>query len=181
MVIPNFTGIIIDLVIALVLFFSLLGGLKEGAVKEFFGLLAFVIALSLTGAFMPYVLPWLSFIPDHLWRDFFTFLATMGIILIILHLVFILPRNLLDKVWDGGFIWNALGGVFGLANTALGLVLMVILFDMYPVLDWLNDLFAISNLLNWLVSSFGSVIFSLMHMTGAYLQALAISISFYVV
>ncbi len=92
-----------------------------------------------------------------------------------------MPRNLLDKVWNGGFIWNALGGIFGVVNTALGLVLMVILFDMYPVLNGLSDLLGASNVLNWLVSSFGSIILSLLHMTGAYLQALNINISFYVV
>jgi uncharacterized membrane protein required for colicin V production len=165
----------------LILVFSFLGGLKEGAVKEFFVLLAFIIALSLTGAFAAYILGWMSFIPDHIWRAFFTFLVTMGIITIILHLIFILPRNLLDKVWNGGFIWNALGGIFGVVNTALGLVLMVILFDMYPVMDWLSDLLGASNVLNWLVSSFGSIILSLLHMTGTYLQALDINISFYVV
>ena len=181
MAVPTYSGIIIDLVVALVLVFSFIGGLKEGAVKEFLGLLAFIIALSLTGAFTAYVWGWLGFVPDHLWRDFFTFLATMGIILIMLHLVLILPRNLLGGVWNGGFIWNALGGIFGLVNTALGLALMVILFDMYPVLDWLSDLLGASNLLNWLVSSFGSIILSLLHMTGAYWQALDINISFYVV
>jgi len=181
MAVPTFSGIIIDIIVTLVLVFSFIGGLKEGAVKELLGLLAFIIALSLTGAFTPYVWGWLSFVTDHLWRDFFTFLATMGIITIILHLILILPRNLLDKVWNGGFIWHALGGIFAVVNTALGLALMVILFDIYPVLDWLSDLLAASNLLNWLVSTFGSIILSLLHMTGAYLQALHISISFYVV
>jgi uncharacterized membrane protein required for colicin V production len=181
MAVPAYAGFIIDVIVALILVFSFIGGLKEGAVKEFLNLLAFIIALSLTGAFTGYVWGWLSFIQDHLWRDFFTFLLTMGIITIILHLVFILPRSLLDKVWNGGFIWNALGGIFGVANTALGLVLMVILFDIYPVLDWLSDLLGASNILNWLVSSFGSVILSLLHMTGAYYQAVGISISFFVV
>jgi uncharacterized membrane protein required for colicin V production len=181
MVVPTYAGIIIDLIVALVLVFSFLGGFKAGAVKEFLGLLAFIIALSLTGAFTAYVWGWLSFAPDHLWRAFFTFLITMGIILIILHLVFILPGNLLDKAWNGGFIWSALGGIFGVVHTVLGLVLMVILFDLYPVLNGLSDLLGASNVLNWLVSSFGSIILSLLHMTGAYLQALNINISFYVV
>ena len=168
MAVPTYAGIIIDLIVALILVFSFIGGLKGGAVREFFGLLAFIIALSLTGAFTAYIWGWMSFVPDYLWRSFFTFLVTMGIILLILHLVFLLPRYLLDKVWNGGFIWYALGGIFGLLNTALGLVLMVTLFDIYPVLGWLSDLLAASNLLNWLVSSFGSIILSLLHMTGAY-------------
>jgi membrane protein required for colicin V production len=179
MAVPTYVGIIIDIVIALVLVFSFIGGLKQGAVKEFLNLLAFIIALSLTGAFTVYVHGWLGFIADPLWRDFFAFLATMGLIMIVLHLVFLLPRVLLDKVWNGGFIWNVLGGIFGVVNTALGLVLLVVLLDMYPVVNWLGDSLAASNVMNWLVASFGSIILSLLHMTGAYLQALDINISFY--
>ncbi|MCX6001866.1 MAG: hypothetical protein NTY79_04975, partial [Chloroflexi bacterium] len=59
--------------------------------------------------------------------------------------------------------------------------LMVILFDIYPVLNWLSDLLAASNALNWLMSTFGSIILSLLHMTGSNLQAMNISISFYAV
>ena len=168
MTVPTYAGSIIDVIVALVMIFSFIGGLKEGAVKEFLNLLAFIVALSLTGAFTAYFLGWMSFVPDRLWQAFFTFLVTMGIITIILHLVFLLPRHLLDRVWNGGFIWNALGGIFGVVNTALGLALMVILFEIYPVLDRLSDLLAASNLLNWLVSSFGSIILSLLHMTGVY-------------
>jgi len=80
----------------------------------------------------------------------------------------LLPRHMLDNIWNGGFVWNALGGIFALINSALGMVLMVILLDMYPVLPWLNDLLDASNVLNWLVSSFGSVILTLMHITGTY-------------
>jgi membrane protein required for colicin V production len=168
MVVPTYAGIIIDIIVALILVFSFLGGLKQGAAKEFFGLLAFIIALSLTGAFAVYVLGWMSFAQDHLWRALLTFLVTMGIILIIIHLALLLPRHLLDNIWNGGCIWSALGGVFGVVNSALGLVLMVILLNIYPVLTWLSDLLAASNVLNWLVSTFGSIILSLMYMTGAY-------------
>jgi uncharacterized membrane protein required for colicin V production len=168
MAVPTYAGIIIDLIVALILVFSFLGGLKEGAVKEFFGMLAFIIALAFTGAFMVYVLGWMSFAQDSLWRAFLTFLVTMGIILIVLNLALLPPRYLLDKVWNGGFIWSVLGGIFGVVNTALGLVLMVIILEIYPVLNWLSGWLAASNILNWLVSSFGSTIITLMHMTGIY-------------
>ena len=168
MAVPTYAGIIVDLIVALILVFSFLGGLKEGAVKEFFGLLAFIIALAFTGAFIVYVVGWMSFAQDSLWRAFLTFLVTMGIILIVLHLALLGPRYLLDRVWNGGFIWSALGGVFGVVNTALGLVLMVILLEIYPVFTWLSNWLAVSNILNWLVSSFGSTILTLMRMTGIY-------------
>ena len=168
MAVPTYAGIIVDLIVALILVFSFLGGLKEGAVKEFFGLLAFIIALAFTGAFMVYVVGWMSFAQDSLWRALLTFLVTMGIILIVLHLALLGPRYLLDRVWNGGFIWSALGGIFGVVNTALGLVLMVILLEIYPVFTWLSNWLAVSNILNWLVSSFGSTILTLMRMTGIY-------------
>jgi uncharacterized membrane protein required for colicin V production len=168
MIVPTYAGGIVDLMVALVLVLTFLGGWKEGAVKGFLGLLAFIVALSLTGAFTAYVLGWMSFTPDHVWRAFFAFLVTMGIILVILHLAFLLPRRMADNVWNGGLIWNALGGIFGVVNCALGLVLMVILLGIYPVLNWLNALLASSNVLNWLVSSLGPIILSMMHITGVY-------------
>jgi len=168
MVVPTYAGIIVDIIVVLALVFSFLGGLKQGAAREFFGLLAFVVALSVTGAFSAYVLLWMSFAQDHLWRALLTFLVTMVIVFVIIHLALLLPRHLLDKIWNGGCIWNALGGILGVINCALGLVLMVLLLEIYPVLIWLSDILAASNVLNWLVSSLGSVVLLLMHMTGAY-------------
>jgi len=156
--VPANMGIIIDVIVALVLIFSFLGGLKEGAVKEFIGLLAFVIAIPLAGLFTGFISGWLSFVADSTWRAFLTFLLTMGIIIILLHLIFWFPKNLLDKVWSGGFLWSLLGGVFGLADAVLGLVLTVILLRTYPVFPWLNDILGSSNILNWLVSSFSGVV-----------------------
>jgi uncharacterized membrane protein required for colicin V production len=168
MAVPAYAGIIVDIIVALILIFSFVGGLRQGAVREFFGLLAFIIALAFTGAFMVYVLGWMSFAQDNLWRAFLTFLVTIGVILIVLHLALLAPRFMLDKVWNGGFIWSALGGIFGVVNTALGLVLMVVVLTIYPVLNWLSYWLAASNILNWLVSTFGTTILSLMHMTGIY-------------
>jgi membrane protein required for colicin V production len=161
--VPSNLGIIIDVIVALVLIFSFLGGLKEGAVKEFIGLLAFIVALALGGVFTGYISGWLSFVADGTWRTFLSFLLTMGIIIILLHLIFWFPKSLLDKIWSGGFLWSLLGGVFGLADAVLGLVLMVILLDVYRVFPWLNDILNSSNILNWLVSSFGAVVRTLLH------------------
>lgn len=168
MEVPVYAAVIIDIIVALVLVFSFLGGLKQGAPRELCGLLAFIVALSITGAFANYVFVWMSFASDHLWRSLLTFLITMGIIMIIMHLALLLPRHLLDKIWSGGFFWSALGGIFSVVNAALGLVLMVLLLGIYPVLGWLNDLLAASSILDWLVSISGSGILYLMHMTGTY-------------
>jgi uncharacterized membrane protein required for colicin V production len=162
MEVPANMGIIIDIIVALILIFSFLGGLKEGAVKEFFGLLAFIIALPLAGLCTGFISGWLSFVANDTWRSFLSFLLAMGIIVILLHLIFWFPRHLLDKVWSGGFVWNLLGGVFGLADAVLGLVLMVTLLGIYPVFTWLNAILGSSGILNWLVSSFGGIIMALL-------------------
>ena len=162
MEVPAAMGIIIDVIIALILIFSFLGGLKEGAIKEFLGLLAFILALPLAGLCTGIISGWLSFVPDATWRGLLAFLLSMGIIIILLHLLFWFPQNLLDKIWSGGFFWSVLGGVFGLANSVLGLVLMVQLLDIYPVLPWLSTILDSSNILNWLVAAFSGVIAGLL-------------------
>lgn len=177
MQISSYAGTVIDIIVALVLIFSFIGGLRGGAVKQFFGLLAFIISMPLTGIFLSYVLPWFSFVNDSAWRAFLAFLVTMGIIMLILNLIFWIPRHLLDKVWNGGFFWSLLGGVFGLLNSALGLVLLVNLLDLYPVWPWLDTVMSSSGVLNWLVNTFGPFVLSLLksvHLTG-----LTASISFY--
>ncbi len=168
MEVPTYVAVAVDIMVVLVLVFSFLGGLRQGAPKEMCGLLAFIVALSITGAFSIYVFAWMSFTSDHLWRSLLTFVITMAIIMIIMHIVLLIPRHLLDKIWSGGFFWSALGGIFGLINSALGMVLMVLLLGIYPVLGWLNDLLAASSVLDWLVSVSGPTVLYLMHMTGIY-------------
>ena len=151
-------GIIIDIIVALILIFSFIGGFRAGAIKEFFALLSLIIALPVAGIFYGYVSSWLHFIPDTNWQFFLGFLLTLCIIIIILHLLFMLPSNLIDRVWHGGFIWSLVGGLFNLINSAIGLVVLVTLIEAYPVFDWLNEAFLSSNILNWLVSHLGSVL-----------------------
>lgn len=158
MEVPAVMGIIIDVIVALILIFSFLGGLKEGAVKELLGLLAFVISLPLAGLCVRFVSGWLSIIPDVTWRNLLAFLLAMGLIIIILHIIFLFPQNLLNRVWKGGFSWNLLGGVFGLGNSVVGLVLMVSLLNIYPVLPWLSTILDTSKILGWLVALFGGVL-----------------------
>ena len=125
--------------------------------------------MPLTGVFSGYVLSWFSFVNDNTWRALLAFLVTMGIIMIILNLIFWIPRHLLEKVWSGGFFWSLLGGVFGALNSALGLVLLVNLLDIYQVSAGLDSVLVSSGVLNWLVNTFGAFVLSLLksiHLTG---------------
>jgi uncharacterized membrane protein required for colicin V production len=179
MQIPAYVGTIVDIIVVLILIFSFIGGLKKGAINEFFGLLAFIIAIPLAGIFYGYVVSWFSFVGDSTWRPFLAFLLTMGIMMILLYLLFWVPRHLLEKVWNGGFFWSLLGGILGILNSALGLVLLVSLMDIYPVLSWLDDIFISSQVLNWLVNTFGAFIMTLLKST--HLTGLTASISFFFV
>jgi uncharacterized membrane protein required for colicin V production len=163
MQVPAFAGVVIDIIAVLILIFSFVGGLRQGAPKEFFGLLGFIVTLLLSGFFVSYINVWLAFVPDGLWRAFLTLLLTMSIILIVINIVLLLPRNLLDSVWNGGFIWSALGGVLGVINTALGFALVMVILNLYPVMPWLNAWLASSQVLNWVSSTFGQTVLVLLH------------------
>ncbi|MBN1375043.1 MAG: CvpA family protein [Dehalococcoidia bacterium] len=177
MQIPAYMGTIADIIVILILIFSFIGGLKSGVVKEFFGLLSFIIAIPLGGILSHFVVSWFSFIGDSTWRYFLAFMLTMFVIIIILQILFWAPRHLLEKVWNGGFFFSFLGGVLGILNSALGLVFLICLFNVYPVLPWLNSVFALSGVLNWLVSAFGAFIQALLNSTN--LAGLTASISFF--
>lgn len=175
---PAYVGTIADIVVVLILIFSFLGGLKGGAIKEFFGLLSFLISIPLAGLFVSHLVSWVSFVGDSTWRSFLAFILTMGIFIIILYLILWIPRHFLEKIWTGGFFWSFMGGVLGLLNSALGLVFLVCLFSVYPVFSWLDSLFVSSAVLNGLVNTFGAFIMALLKSTN--LAGVAASISSFV-
>lgn len=178
MQIPAYVGTIIDVIVVLILIFSFIGGLKSGAIKEFFGLLSFIIAIPLSCLLAPYLASCFSFIGDSTWRYFLAFMLTMFILVIILQLIFLIPRHLLEKVWSGGFFFIFLGGFLGILNSALGLVFLVCLLDIYPVLPWLDSALALSGVMNWLVGCLGGLLRAMLNSTN--LDAgLAASISFF--
>ncbi len=177
--VPAYWGTIVDIIAVLILIFSFIGGLKRGALKEFFGLLALIVAIPLASLFYGYVISWIFFVGDSVWRPFLAFLITMGIIMVLLLLIFWIPRHFLDNAWDAGFFWSLLGGIFAILNSALGLVLLVSLIDIYPVLPWLDDIFSSSQVLNWLVNTIGFFVMTLLRST--HLTGLTASISFFVV
>jgi uncharacterized membrane protein required for colicin V production len=158
---PAGLGFIVDIIVTLMLIFSFIGGLKEGAVKEFLNLVAMLLALALTGYFMGYVTTWFNYVPDVNWRGLLGFAITLMIILIILGLLFWPLRAMVEKGWSGGALWSILGGIFGVMGAAIGLIVLVRLFDIYPVFDWLTMVFRSSQILNWLVMHVGPLLMML--------------------
>ena len=147
----------VDILIGLVLFFSLIGGVKEGAVKQFFSLVALIIAILLTGISYHLLSAVFSFLPGENWENFIGFFVTLALISIILYFVFLLPRRAIQRVWRGGVFFRLLGGAFSILSTAIGLVVFALLVRAYPVFGWLEQVVTESNILTWLVVHLGFV------------------------
>ena len=141
----------VNIVVAIILFFSFIGGLKEGAVKNFFSLLALIIAIPLAGLSYYLLAIILAFLPGTNWENFIGFFITLVIISIILHLIFFLPRKIVQKVWKKGTLHRLLGGALNLFNTSIGLVVFTLALQAYPISDWLARAIAGSSVLTWLV------------------------------
>jgi uncharacterized membrane protein required for colicin V production len=147
----------VSIIAALILFFSIIGGIKEGAVKQFFTLLATLIAIPIAGLSYQVLADWLSFIPGQNWENFIAFFIMMAVVSIILYFVFIIPGRMFKKSWDVGGWFAVLGAVFGLFNAAIGMVVFALVLHAYPIIDWLASSVAGSGVISWLVSVFGFV------------------------
>ena len=141
----------VDVIVVLILFFSFVAGLKGGAVNGFFSLLTLIIAIPVAGTFYGFLASYLSFLPGEDWSNFLGFLGTFIVVSIILSLIFWIPRHFTNFAWNSGCLFRLIGGVFILVNAATGLTLIVILFRTFPVIPWLNNLFADTTILSWLV------------------------------
>ena len=143
--------IIVNIFVVLVLLLSFVGGLKEGAVKKFFSLMALIIAIPLTG--MSYHLPGrvLSLLPGENWGNFIGFLITLAVISIALHFTFFLPRKLFQRIWKRGVFFRLIGGILNILNSAIGMVVLTLLILAYPIIGWLERLVMDSSVLTWLV------------------------------
>ena len=143
-----------DVIVALILFFSLVGGFTSGVVKSFFSLLIAIIAIPLTGVFYHILTNVFSFLPGENWDGFVGFFVMLIIISIILYIIFLLPRKIIEKVWQGGCIFRLVGGVLGILNSAIGLTLFGLVVLTYPVFGWLERAVSQSVILPWLVTHF---------------------------
>ena len=82
----------VDIIVIILLILGLLGGLKEGAVKAFSSLMAMYIAVFISGLSYGLLASLLAFLPYN-WSNFLGFFFTAGIISVILHFVFFIPRK----------------------------------------------------------------------------------------
>ena len=148
---------VVSIFVIIILILSFIGGLKEGTVKNFFSLIALIIAIPLTGLSYHLIAAILSFLPGINWENFIGFWITIAIISAILHLVFLLPRKLIQKIWEKGCLFRLLGGILNVFNACIGLTVFALVLRTYPIFDWLATVVANSGVLIWLVAKLGFV------------------------
>ena len=149
--------ILVNIIAVIILILSLLGGLKEGAVKHFFNLLVLIIAIPLAGFSYHLIAIVLSFLPGENWENFVGFFIAMALISVILHFIFLLPRKIIQKLWKRGMLFRLLGGALNIVNAGIGLTVLTLAVGAYPIFDWLERAVANSNVLMWLVETLGFV------------------------
>ena len=149
--------IVVSIIAALILLFSLIGGFRDGAVKQLFTLLGTLIAIPIAGVSYKGLAGILSFIPGENWENFIAFFIMMAVISIIMYFIFILPGRALKKAWPGGLFYCILGVIFSLVNTAIGMVVFALVLHAYPIFDWLERAVSGSGVITWLVSLFSFI------------------------
>jgi len=147
----------VSLFVVFVLLVSLLAGLKEGAVKHFFNLVAVLIAIFIAGLAYRLVAGILSFIPGENWENFLGFFIVFGITMAILQLSFLLPRKLIQAMWKRGLLYRLLGGALNVVNASIGLVVFARILAAFPIFDWLARWVAGSSVMSFLVHTFGFI------------------------
>lgn len=149
--------ILVSIIAALVLLVSIFGGIKEGAVKQLFTLLAALISIPVAGYSYQVLAGWLSFIPGQNWENLIAFFVIMVVVNIILYFVFIIPGRLFQKTWNKGVLYRLLGAVFNIVNAAIGMVVFALVLAVYPIIDWLERAVSGSDVIVWLISLFSFV------------------------
>lgn len=141
----------VEVVVSLLLIFSFIGGLREGAIKGFFSLLSLFICIPVTGFLYVYAADILFFIHSDVWRNFIAFIVIFIILSILVALILLIPSRLLSAAWNKGPLQIVLGGIFNLAACAISIVLFRIIIHTYPIFEWLD--FAVSNsvVISWLM------------------------------
>lgn len=141
----------INILLFIILFFSFIGGLKEGAVKNFFSLIALIIAIPIAGFYYHLIAALFSFLPGTNLGNFVGFFITLALIAVILQLIFILPRKIIQKAWRKGIFFRLLGGALNIINVSIGMVVFTLVVGAYPIFGWLERAVENSGVLAWLV------------------------------
>jgi uncharacterized membrane protein required for colicin V production len=148
---------LIDIIAAVILFFSFIGGLTQGAVKSFFSLLCFIISVPIAGRFYTHIANLLVFLPGPNLKYIAGFFITLALAVIVLSFIFYFPRKITEESWDDGILFHLVGGVLNLLGAAVGFLVLALILNAFPVWDWLQQSFANSAIFQWLIANFSFV------------------------
>jgi uncharacterized membrane protein required for colicin V production len=148
---------LVSLFVLFVLIASVFAGLKEGAVKHFFNLVAVLIAIFIGGLYYHLIARLLSFIPGENWESFIGYFIAFAIVVVIFQLAALLPRKIINKIWKRGLLYRLLGGAMNVVNAAIGLTLFALVLNAFPIFDWLARWVAGSSVIASLVNIFGFI------------------------
>jgi uncharacterized membrane protein required for colicin V production len=146
-----------DFLVLIILAFSLVGGVIQGAVKAASSLASLIIALPLTAYSYHWLASLLSFLPGEDWPNFLGFFITLGVIIVVIQLILFLPRKLIGKIWTGGIFFRLLGGIFGLLGSCIGWVVFATVVQANPIFDWMAGWLSGSNVISSLVTIFSFI------------------------
>jgi len=143
--------ILVDIIAVIILIFSFLGGLREGAVKHFSNLIVLIVAILVAGCCYHWIAIVLSFLPGTNWENFVGFFIALALVSVILHFLFLLPRKIVQKVWKRGALFRLLGGALSIVSASIGVVVFALAVGAYPIFGWLERAVTNSSVLTWLV------------------------------
>ena len=147
----------VSLFAVFVLLVSVFAGLKEGAVKHFFNLVATFVAIFISGLYYHLIAGLLSFIPGENWENFIGYCIAYAIVMVIFQLAALFPRKMINKIWKRGLLYRLLGGAMNLVNAAIGLTLFALVLSTFPIFDWLARWVTGSSVMASLVNIFGFI------------------------
>ena len=148
---------LVSLFVVFILLASLVTGLKEGAVRHFFNLVAVLVAIYIAGLAYHLISGLISFLPGGNWESFIGFFITFAIVIALLQFAFLLPRRIIQKIWKRGLIYRLLGGALNAVNASIGLVVFALALFAFPIFDWLARWVAGSGVMSSLVNSYGFI------------------------
>ena len=143
----------VDIVVLIIIIITFFSGLKEGAVKNLFTGVAILIAIPIAGRFYYLLVYVLSFLPGTNWENFVGFFITLGLINVIFHFIFFLPRKIIEKITGKEALSRLLGGALGVFNTSVGFAVFVLALRTFPIISWLEENVSNSGVLTWLVET----------------------------
>ncbi len=148
---------LVNIIAVLVLFFSFIGGLKEGAVKHFFSLITIIVAIFLSGVSFHLLASLFSFLPGENWPNFIGFYTTLSLISLMLYLLFLIPRRFIQLFWKKGAIFRLGGSLLNLLYASIGMVVFALVIEAYPIFGWLAQAVSGSGVLDWLIINLGFI------------------------